>query len=522
MPEITRLGPGKASNNTGGDGVTWFDIDIADDADRQWLMAWQEISEQTRTALLEPVRFSHYKQVPDGTLLSIRTLRPGPTEDLTDLADLKLLIGPIRAITVRSGTVAVVDELRQNLSSDRSLVTAMDLLGFMVSGMTNRMEPVISDLTQDIDDVEDALLDGGSVPHPQTLSEFRRRIFRTRRQVNSTQQVLAPMTTDPALSLDADDRETLVRASQHVTQHLNGLEEYRTRVQMLEDQVEAQRSETMTHSSLNLTIVATVFLPLTFITGLLGMNVAGIPDQHNPYGFWLVTGLSVIISLLAWLLLRRQVYDRYLDKAGTDKKKPGRLPETSLSDGAGLTSASKESRREHDKRCDPPPDTEGGHQDKLDGTKVDRHRPCSWSKIAGVHVFALLLALVLFAFHVFVIFDASGEVVRHKAWLLAHLGPENYGKIILLGCFLLLMLAHVAEAAAWGLFLRWTRLIPSLTEGIYFTAATITTLGYGDILLKYPWRHLGTLIAITGVLMFGCSTAYLFVILQDVWVHHFY
>ncbi len=67
MPEITRFGPGKAPNNTGGDGVTWFDIDIDDDADRQWLMAWQEISEQTRTALLEPVRFSHYKQVPDGT-----------------------------------------------------------------------------------------------------------------------------------------------------------------------------------------------------------------------------------------------------------------------------------------------------------------------------------------------------------------------------------------------------------------------------------------------------------------------
>jgi hypothetical protein len=171
------------------------------------------------------------------------------------------------------------------------------------------------------------------------------------------------------------------------------------------------------------------------------------------------------------------------------------------------------------KQFDPPPATEGGHQDKSDGIKVDRYRPCSWSKIAMVHVFALLLALVLFAFHVFVIFDVSGEILRHKAWLLAHLGPENFGKIILLGCFFLLMLAHLAEAAAWGLFLCWTRLIPSLTEGIYFTAAAITTLGYGDILLKYPWRHLGTLIAITGVLMFGCSTAFLFVILQDVWMH---
>jgi len=109
-----------------------------------------------------------------------------------------------------------------------------------------------------------------------------------------------------------------------VTRYLQRLDECRTRVQALGDQIEAQRWEIMTRSSLNLTIVATVFLPLTFITGLLGMNVAGIPDQHNPYGFWVVTGLSVIISMLAWLLLRRQMHDRHLEKASTDKKEPGR------------------------------------------------------------------------------------------------------------------------------------------------------------------------------------------------------
>lgn len=328
MPEITRFGSGKAGDNTCLDGVTWFDINIADNADREWLMAWQDISEQTRTALLEPVRFSHYEQVPDGTLLSMRTLRPGAEDDLTDLGDLKLLIGPTTAITLRSGRVAAVDQLRRNLPFNKSLVTAVDLLGFMVTGMTNRMEPVISDLIQDIDDVEDAMLDGGLVPPQQTLSELQRRIFRTRRQVNYTQQVLDPMTTDPTLALDADDRETLSRASRHVTRYLQRLDECRTRVQTLGDQIQAQRAEIMTRSSLNLTIVATVFLPLTFITGLLGMNVAGIPDQHNPYGFWLVTGLSVILSMLAWLLLRRQTYGRYADQASTGKKKPGRLPET--------------------------------------------------------------------------------------------------------------------------------------------------------------------------------------------------
>jgi len=344
MPEITRFGSAKSAASNGSDGVTWFDINLADSADHEWLMAWREISEHTRTALLEPVRFSHYEQVPDGTLLSMKTLRAIAQDDLTDVGDFKLLIGPAMAITLRSGEVAVVDQLRQNLPSNKSLVTAVDLLGFMATAMTNRMEPVISNLTQDIDDVEDAMLDGGLIPPQQTLSEFQRRIFRTRRQVNYTQQVLEPMTTDPTLALDADDRETLVRASKHVARYLQRLDECRTRVQSLGDQIEAQRSEIMTRSSLNLTIVATVFLPLTFITGLLGMNVAGIPDQHNPYGFWLVTGLSVIVSMLVWLLLRRQTFGRYPDQSGSGNNRPGLLPKMTAPAAAAEKPANEDTR----------------------------------------------------------------------------------------------------------------------------------------------------------------------------------
>ncbi len=151
---------------------------------------------------------------------------------------------------------------------------------------------------------------------------------------------------------------------------------------------------------------------------------------------------------------------------------------------------------------------------------TEAEKPSSRARILGVYGFALLLTIGLFYFHVVVIFDVIGGLLRFKAWLLENLGANHTGKIILVVTFFTLMLAHFAEAAAWGLFLRANRLLPTVSEGIYFCAASITTLGYGDILLKYPWRHLGTMIAITGVLMFGCSTAFLFVILQEVY-HHF-
>jgi len=160
-----------------------------------------------------------------------------------------------------------------------------------------------------------------------------------------------------------------------------------------------------------------------------------------------------------------------------------------------MMAALKEDTRVNNNPVETLPEDGGVRQNTSNGTKIDKHLPPSRRRIGGVYGFALLLALVLFYFHVMVIFDVLGEMLRYKAWMLEHLGPKDTGKLLLLGCFFVLLWAHVAEAAVWGLFFR------------------------GDILLKYPWRHLGTLIAITGVLMFGCSTAFLFVVLQNVWQH---
>jgi hypothetical protein len=83
-----------------------------------------------------------------------------------------------------------------------------------------------------------------------------------------------------------------------------------------------------------------------------------------------------------------------------------------------------------------------------------------------------------------------------------------------------LFAAHVAEAAVWALFLSRRGLVSNFGEGFYFTAATVTTLGYGDVTLPPPWRQLGPLLAIAGVLKFGCSSAFLFVVMQSVWTGH--
>lgn len=138
-------------------------------------------------------------------------------------------------------------------------------------------------------------------------------------------------------------------------------------------------------------------------------------------------------------------------------------------------------------------------------------------RVRRVYLLALVLVLALFIFHTILLFEVAEQLVHSQSWIGTHFGQHRIGRVMVLGCFCILFIAHVAEAAAYGLFLRWNRLVPTFCEGLYFAAVTTTALGYGDVVLPPPWRQLGPLVAIAGLLKFGCSTAFLFVIMQSVW-----
>jgi zinc transporter len=54
-----------------------------------------------------------------------------------------------------------------------------------------------------------------------------------------------------------------------------------------------------------LSIVTTIFLPITLITGVFGMNLGGLPAQQDPLGFWYGIGLMVLIVAATLVLLRK-------------------------------------------------------------------------------------------------------------------------------------------------------------------------------------------------------------------------
>ena len=77
-----------------------------------------------------------------------------------------------------------------------------------------------------------------------------------------------------------------------------------------------------------------------------------------------------------------------------------------------------------------------------------------------------------------------------------------------------MVVLHLAEIGVFGLFYVWRGAMPDLTSGVYFSAVTYTTTGYGDLVLPPDWRLVGGIEALTGILMCGWSTGFFFAIVN--------
>lgn len=80
---------------------------------------------------------------------------------------------------------------------------------------------------------------------------------------------------------------------------------------------------------------------------------------------------------------------------------------------------------------------------------------------------------------------------------------------LIVGAFGFVVLGHTLQIWMWAFSLIWIRSLQRMDDAVYFALVTTTTLGYGDITLQREHRVFGAMSAVTGLLTFGLSTAFL-------------
>ena len=277
--------------------LVWLILDGRDPGAEVWIDAQEDIPQIARSALLASETRPRSDTIGQGAIINLRGLGKTPEDDPDALVSLRFWAetGRVILVTMRSPTALeiVADRFLSGHIRDPG-----DLLSAFADAITNGLDPDVANLGDALDECELKVEVANIHPTRREVTRVRARAIAFRRFVAPQRQALVQLAIAQLDWLDEDDRLHLREAADRAARMAEELESVRERAALMHEELTDRRSEQMDARALLISIVALVFLPLTFITGLLGMNVKGIPYAEQPWAFWGVTGICLFLALL--------------------------------------------------------------------------------------------------------------------------------------------------------------------------------------------------------------------------------
>ena len=126
---------------------------------------------------------------------------------------------------------------------------------------------------------------------------------------------------------------------------------------------------------------------------------------------------------------------------------------------------------------------------------------------------ALTIVATCVAIHTIGMLIFAERALRRLSDVEGHQG-FTHSSVLLLLAFAVIMFLHIFEASLWAGFYYARGLFENYETALYFSLICYTTIGFGDVVLPQKWRLLGAIEGISGVLLCGLSTAFLFAIVN--------
>lgn len=273
----------------------WIHIDGRDVEAMRWLEGDAHgLPETARFNLTTAETRPRCQPLGDGVIINLRGPRKDQNEDGDALVSVRIWAERGRIVSVSYRRMAGLGALRQRMEKGEFLDPG-DLIAALSIQIAQHLDPVVADLGDQVDDCELAL-SGDNYALRREIAKARSTAISYRRFVVPQRQALEAMAQLQYDWIEDEDRIHLREAADRFARMAEELEAVRERSALLHEQITDLRAEKIDGRSLAVAVVALIFLPLTFVTGLFGMNVDGIPYQHHPLSFWAVTGFSVLVG----------------------------------------------------------------------------------------------------------------------------------------------------------------------------------------------------------------------------------
>lgn len=277
----------------------WISLDYSLIETRNWLAAQPEIPESVADALVAEDTRPRTTRVGEGLLICLRGVNLYPDARPEDLIAVRLWIRDGLIISSHKRPLLALSEIGDQLLAGKGPVDAWQMLAWLTDILTRRFEDVVERIEVRLDEYSELLETSPDRALTHAISSVRRRTITLRRYLAPQREAISRL--QAAARLAPDDGERVQETGERLQRLVETLDAIRDQATLLQEEVFAIQNEVTNDRMYLLAAITAVFLPLTFLTGLFGINVGGMPGADDPHAFWWFVGALTVMALLVLL-----------------------------------------------------------------------------------------------------------------------------------------------------------------------------------------------------------------------------
>jgi zinc transporter len=249
----------------------------------------------------------HAIAVGDALMVILRGINRNAGADPEDMVSVRIWFEPRRLLTIRQRPVKAAQLARADIENGNGAVSVADLLLRLIEHLADGIAEFVDDVEERIEACEGVVAEDGPREVRGQISAIRREVASVRRYLAPQRDALESLNRLATSRFDADQQFTLREQSNRVTRYVEDLDLVRERALVAQEEIMNRVAQEQNARTYLFSVVATIFLPITFISGVFGMNTAGLPGLDYGRAFWLVFAgmVAVTIGLTIWLRLKK-------------------------------------------------------------------------------------------------------------------------------------------------------------------------------------------------------------------------
>lgn len=285
----------------------WLHWDRSHPQTQTWLRKSSGLNEFACDLLLEENTRPRLLPLPDAELLLfLRGVNLNPGAEPEDMVSVRIFASAQRVISLRLRPLRATDELLALLSESKGPKTSSELILYLAQFLTHKVQNLVTCLSELVDEEEEKLdADERYTPEHGSILHIRRRAAGLKRFLAPQRDIFGQLTRIKLPWFVDDDADYWNELNNSLTRYLEELELTRERMGLVLEAEDRRLNVRMNRTMYRFGIITCIFLPMSFLTGLLGINVGGIPFSSSPYGFLIACLTVLAMAIGQWWLFRR-------------------------------------------------------------------------------------------------------------------------------------------------------------------------------------------------------------------------